>query len=112
MATVRSIARTRGTCREKYTIRCMIELYCRRHHRADKELCDDCGHLLEYALERIGNCPHGQGKPTCGRCAVQCFKPAMRRQIQRVMRYAGPRMLVFHPLLALLHISDSFRKKT
>ncbi|MCG7955581.1 MAG: nitrous oxide-stimulated promoter family protein, partial [Candidatus Thiodiazotropha endolucinida] len=29
---------------------------------------------------------------------------------QDVMRYAGPRMLLRHPLLSLYHLLDKFRK--
>ena len=33
----------------------------------------------------------------------------MRTRIKEVMRYAGPRMLFRHPVLALLHHWDSLR---
>jgi hypothetical protein len=35
----------------------------------------------------------------------------MRQQIKDVMRYAGPRMLYHHPILAIRHIWDSIRRK-
>jgi hypothetical protein len=34
----------------------------------------------------------------------------MRERIRTVMRYAGPRMALRHPLLALAHLLDSLRK--
>jgi hypothetical protein len=34
----------------------------------------------------------------------------MKTQIQAVMRYAGRRMLLRHPILALLHVLDGMRK--
>lgn len=34
----------------------------------------------------------------------------MREQIKAVMRYAGPRMLLHHPILALFHMLDGLRK--
>ena len=34
----------------------------------------------------------------------------MRARIREVMRYAGPRMLLSHPLMALRHLLDGLRK--
>jgi hypothetical protein len=41
---------------------------------------------------------------------MHCYKPAMREKIKDVMRYSGPRMSYRHPLLALFHFFDGFRK--
>jgi len=41
---------------------------------------------------------------------VHCYKPERRKQIQQVMRYAGPRMLRSHPLLAIRHLLKNFKK--
>ena len=41
--------------REKETLRRMIALYC-RHKEGNKELCDDCRHLREYACRRLEHC--------------------------------------------------------
>ncbi len=87
----------------------MIGIYCRSHHGASKALCADCEGLLSYAEERISKCPFGVDKPVCNHCTVHCYKPAMREAIQRVMRYAGPRMLGRHPLLAIRHLIRSRR---
>lgn len=97
--------------REKKTIRYMIGLYCRGRHRTGNALCNDCGRLLDYALQRIDRCPYGQNKPLCAKCFIHCSKPVMQERIRRVMRFAGPRMIVLHPLLALLHFMDGFAKK-
>jgi len=97
--------------REKKTISRMIELFCRVHHRAGNVLCDDCARLLDYALERIDRCVHGQKKPACAKCSTRCASPAMRERIRRVMRFAGPRMIIAHPLLALLHVVDGLARK-
>jgi hypothetical protein len=35
----------------------------------------------------------------------------MREKIRNIMGYSGPRMAYRHPLLALLHFFDGFRKK-
>jgi hypothetical protein len=86
--------------REIETVGLMIGIYCRRHHRRP---CSDCEDLLRYAAQRVTKCAFGPDKPVCSRCPVHCYKPEMRRRIQEVMRYAGPRMLYRHPLHALRH---------
>lgn len=96
--------------REKRTIRVMISLYCRARHAPCDELCPQCEELLNYAICRLDRCPFGADKTTCAQCPVHCYKPAMRERIKVVMRYAGPRMLFRHPLLALRHLLDSRRR--
>ena len=95
--------------REKRTIRAMVGIYCRAHHGTSGELCDDCGGLLDYASGRLERCFFGVEKPPCAKCPIHCYKPAMRARAQAVMRYAGPRMLYKHPLLAVLHWLDGLR---
>ena len=97
--------------REKQTIRAMVTIYCRSHHGTAGELCPECRELLDYASGRLDHCFFGAEKPTCARCPVHCYKPAMRARAQAVMRYAGPRMLCRHPLLALLHWLDGRRRR-
>ena len=94
----------RRLARELATVRAMIGLWCRANHGQD--LCGECEALWHYAQARVGNCPFLDDKPTCASCPVHCYKPAMRDQIRRVMRWSGPRMLWCHPLLSLLHLLD------
>ncbi len=96
--------------REKRTIRAMVRIYCRAHHGPSQVVCRDCSELLEYALGRLDRCPFGAGKTACVDCQVHCYKPDMRDRVRDVMRYAGPRMLWKHPLLAILHLIDGRRK--
>lgn len=97
--------------REYKTISTMIDLYCLGVHQTETpELCPSCRDLLAYAEARLRKCPFAGDKPTCANCPVHCYKPERRRQIQQVMRYAGPRMLRSHPLMALSHLSKKFRK--
>jgi len=35
----------------------------------------------------------------------------MRQQMRAVMRYAGPRMLLTHPILVLRHMAETMRRK-
>ena len=87
----------------------MIELYCCRHH-SRTELCQECAGLLRYARQRLEKCPFGEGKTTCAKCPLHCYKPVMRQQIREVMRYSGPHMLFRHPVMAVHHLLDGRRK--
>jgi hypothetical protein len=91
--------------RERRTIAAMIAIYCRDHHHA-RGLCDTCAALEAYASERLDRCVYGVEKPTCFNCPIHCYKREKREAVREVMRYAGPRMLKRHPILALMHILD------
>ena len=93
---------------EQKVVETMIRMYCRRHS-CGPELCGQCTGLLEYARDRIARCPFGQGKPFCSHCTVHCYRSAQRDQIRRVMRYAGPRMLLVHPGMAIRHMVSSWK---
>ncbi|MBT8485923.1 MAG: nitrous oxide-stimulated promoter family protein [Phycisphaerales bacterium] len=98
--------------REKKTVSIMIEMYCRDQHDdpATPGLCDGCRELHEHAMLRIDKCPFCLAKPTCVNCPVHCYKKDMRARIREVMAYAGPRMMRRHPILAMMHVVDGFRK--
>ena len=89
----------------------MIRHYCRDKHGAKQQLCPDCSKLLSYAGKRLQNCPFQEGKTTCGKCKVHCYKPVMREKIREIMRYVGPRMLTSHPIMGIQHIIDGLRKE-
>jgi hypothetical protein len=97
--------------RERATMTKMIGIYCAGHHDSSGgELCSTCQDFLDYAELRLQKCPYGDEKPTCANCPVHCYKPARRVQAREIMRYAGPRMLLRHPILAIAHQLDGFRK--
>lgn len=96
---------------EKKVVSKMIHLYCRGNHQSDKQLCSSCSTLLNYALERLERCPYGNEKPTCGQCPIHCYKKEMREQIRIVMRYAGPRMLLYHPIDAIQHFYREYKRR-
>jgi hypothetical protein len=106
--------RTPRLAREQATLAAMMRIYCRAHHTADPArvehgLCGECAGLLEYSCKRLAGCPFGPEKPTCVNCQIHCYAPAQREATRVVMRYAGPRMLLSHPLLALAHVIDGRR---
>ncbi len=91
--------------RERATIENMIAIYCTEKH-AGQGLCAECRKLLEYSTARLNSCPYDEGKPTCNRCIIHCYDSAHREQIKAVMKYAGSRMLLYHPVQALRHLAD------
>lgn len=89
---------------EKETLRKMITLFCRKQHHRAEVPCEDCRDLFNYACKRLDLCKFGADKPTCEKCPVHCYKPGRREKVKKIMRYAGPRMIIYHPLDAIRHI--------
>ena len=79
---------------EKKTVELMIRLYCRKKEK-NTILCADCEELLRYAHARLDHCPFG---------TVHCYKPVMRERMRQVMRFSGPRMLLYAPWQAIRHL--------
>lgn len=98
--------------REQETILKMVKIYCDGFHKPCDGLCSDCRDLSDYALLCVSQCPYGANKPVCGRCPTNCFRKDRYAKITAVMRYAGPRMLYKHPLLAVSHVFDAIRLRS
>ena len=96
--------------RELTIIEAMVRLYCRGHaHAGRAPLCPDCAELFEYATRRLERCVFGDVKPTCANCTVHCYSAEKREQIRVVMKWAGPRMALRHPILSIVHLFDGRR---
>lgn len=95
---------------EKRVVEQMIRLYCRRKE-GNRMLCASCQELLDYAHGRLDRCHYGEAKPTCKVCPIHCYRPAMKERIQAVMRWAGPRMILYHPVAAIKHVLREMRKR-
>lgn len=90
---------------EKETVDKMIRIYCKHKHKTlNKQLCESCQQLHDYAHQRLSKCPYGDEKPTCKKCPIHCYKPQMKQEIKEVMKYAGKWMIVYHPVLAIKHL--------
>lgn len=96
--------------REKRTVSLMIALYCRKNH-GGKSLCPECATLDAYARARSDHCPFMETKTFCSNCKVHCYRADMRQQIREVMRFSGPRMIFYHPLMAIRHLIESKKEK-
>ena len=97
--------------REKELVSQMIALYCRKKHHTGKELCPECAELKDYAVMRSDKCPFMETKTFCSNCKVHCYKPAMREKIREVMRFSGPRMIFYHPVVAVRHVIETKAEK-
>lgn len=91
----------------------MIALYCRKHHKGTngKELCPSCKELLIYSNARSEKCPFMEQKTFCANCRIHCYKPEMRERIKEVMRFSGPRILFYHPVITIWHLICSIKEK-
>lgn len=99
--------------REKRTISQMVALYCADHHDAGartersysgEPLCAACRALDEYCVLRTERCRSMAVKTNCEECGNHCYAAKQREAIRGVMRYAGPRMLLHHPVAAVRHL--------
>ena len=94
--------------RERTVVTEMIAVYCHGHHGTHgSELCPECSELSSYAATRIKKCPFMATKSFCSQCRVHCYAPTERARIKDIMRYAGPRMLVHHPVMTVRHGLDT-----
>lgn len=102
--------------KEEYVVTQMIHLYCMKNHkglynRKTKLLCPDCTALADYAVQRSEYCPHIKEKTFCSNCKTHCYSPVMRAKIRAVMRFSGPRIIFYHPCLAIWHLICSLKQK-
>lgn len=88
--------------REKQTVRQMIEIYC-RHHLHQDTMPEEYQQLANYAWQRLDHCQFGENKPLCKVCPIHCYAPKEREAIRRVMRWTGPRMMIYAPKASLIH---------
>ena len=95
----------------------MIQVFCHGAHKnkqalkSEEALCTECKELADYVHQRVAHCPFMETKTFCAMCKVHCYKPEMRQKIKTVMRYSGPRMLRYHPVLALKHLFLTVKEK-
>ena len=90
--------------KEKQIVQLMIELY-------EKKKKVDLTDLKEYTFLRIDRCPFMENKTFCSQCKVHCYNKENREKIKEVMRFSGPRMLFYHPVLAIKHMYLTLKSK-
>lgn len=89
--------------KEKKVIELMINVYCRKKHGCKDGLCHECQELLEYAHKRLTYCKFGEVKSTCQKCSIHCYKKDMREKVREVMKFSGPRLLIYNPIELIRH---------
>ena len=85
---------------EKAVVAKMIRLYYRRKLGLLEPSTEEM-ELLSYAERRLTHCKFGEQKPACKRCPKHCYRSDMRAKIREVMRWAGPRMIIYDPVAAI-----------
>ena len=88
--------------REKQTVQRMIELYC-HHHLKVETMPEEYQHLAEFACRCLDHCKYGENKTACKNCPTHCYASKEREQIREIMRWAGPRMILYSPKDAIVH---------
>lgn len=89
--------------REKHVVSRMISLYC-RHRLKAKDMPEEYKLLIDYAHRRLDHCKYGEHKTACKKCPIHCYAPRQRELMRDVMRWMGPRMIIYSPLEAIRHI--------
>lgn len=84
--------------KEMNIVTLMIHLYCQYHNDINEK------ELIDYAILRIKKCPMMKKKTFCSRCEIHCYEKNMQDKIKKVMRYSGPRMIFYHPIITIKHM--------
>ncbi len=72
--------------RKKYNI-----TYNNTSFQLDTNLCNECKELLEYAIQKLQNCPYKE-KPKCRKCPNPCYDKQEYKQMAKIMRYSGMKL--------------------
>ena len=90
----------------------MIAIYCRKKHKSKrKTLCPACSELFAYVQVRRKYCPFGENKTFCSHCPIHCYKNDKRAEIRAAMRFSGPWMLLYNPVMAISHMHETAKMK-
>ncbi|NLC65713.1 MAG: nitrous oxide-stimulated promoter family protein [Clostridium sp.] len=85
----------------------MIEINCKHKHLYNGSLCQECEKIKNYANMKIDKCPHMESKTFCSQCKTHCYDKLHRDKIREIMKYSGPRIIIFHPVATVKHIISS-----
>lgn len=100
---------------EQKVLSLMFRLYCKHYHtkesRGGEALCADCKRDLDYACKRSQHCPRMKEKSFCAFCPRKCYSLAMSEKISKVMKFAGPRLLLRKPSAVISHVIEGIKEK-
>lgn len=97
--------------KEKEVVNLMIDIYYKKKIKKDKSIESEKEDLKKYCAYRLSLCPFKDNKPFCSNCKIHCYNKVHKELIKKVMRFSGPRMLIYHPLLAIKHLIESRKNK-
>ncbi|MEO3111411.1 nitrous oxide-stimulated promoter family protein, partial [Turicibacter sanguinis] len=52
---------------------------------------------------RLSFCKFGDEKTACRKCPIHCYKKDMKMKVKEVMRFSGPRLLIYRPVEFIKH---------
>lgn len=90
--------------KEKEIIELMVNIYCKKKHKHKDGLCSECSELLEYANKKLDFCKFGNEKNFCSKCPIHCYKKDMKIKVKEVMKFSGPRLIIYRPIQFFRHI--------
>ena len=96
--------------RDKKVVKLMIELYC-KHKLGVHQIPEKYLRLIQYANFKLEHCSWGKNKPACKDCPHHCYSLEKRKEIQEIMRWTGPRMLIWCPCAAFHHLFQVYQDK-
>lgn len=91
--------------KRKKILSAMFDIYIKKHPEEVKSVDS----LKSYAFQRIEKCPNKGKNIYCSSCTIHCFPEYERAHMKKIMRFAGPRMMIYHPLMALDHAFASIK---
>ena len=62
------------------------------------EYCTACGFC-----EKTGFCKFKDEKTSCRRCPIHCYKKDMKQKVKEVMKFSGPRLILYRPVEFIKH---------
>ena len=66
-----------------------VTAHCHYQHDTEKEeICAECEELIQYAKEKLENCPYNP-KPKCKDCKTHCYKDIYQKKVREAMSLAG-----------------------
>lgn len=97
---------------EKKTVGGMIVRFCKKKHGQKGAPCASCRELIAYTAAQSDLCPYMETKTFCSNCKTPCYRPDMRERIREVMRYSGPRMIFYDPVMAVKYLKEKNKEKS
>ena len=94
--------------KDRRVLEAMGSIYCQGNHAdAQKDeggMCPECRATIENTLSRAASCPYGHQD-----CKTHCQRGDAQIRIKAIMRYAAPKMMFRHPIMAFEYLRKKLR---